>query len=456
MPIELVPGTDLTYYLIAHDKNGKESEQDPDAPAGLLTHRMLQELRDKPITDVFIISHGWKGDIPAAREQYVRWIQAMAKCQADRDRMRAVRPDFKPLLIGLHWPSLPWGDEELGSAAGAFALDATAGEPAGGSGLEALIALYAERIADTPRARGALDTIFRAAMENIAPAHLSPEVCAAYQTLDAEAGLGSEGAAGAPGSDREPFDPERAYQAAEAMTQASFGGAISAGLLGPLRQLSFWKMKDRARSFGESGGFALLTHIEEEKPTVRIHLIGHSFGCIVVSAMVAGPGGRGNLPRPVDSLALVQGALSLWSYCPDIPVAPGQAGYFHVILGEGRVRGPILTTQSERDTAVGTFYPAGAGVAGQIAYAPGELPRYGAVGTYGIQGLDRGVLNMPMLAAGGDYDFRAGVVYNLDATSYIREGGGASGAHSDIARPEVAHAIWEAARQSVQRSATPL
>ena len=63
---------------------------------------------------------------------------------------------------------------------------------------------------------------------------------------------------------------------------------------------------------------------------------------------------------------------------------------------------------------------------------------------------------MPMLAAGGDYDFRAGVVYNLDATSYIREGGGASGAHSDIARPEVAHAIWEAARQSVQRSSTPL
>ena len=27
---------------------------------------------------------------------------------------------------------------------------------------------------------------------------------------------------------------------------------------------------------------------------------------------------------------------------------------------------------------------------------------------------------------------------------YIRNGGGASGAHSDIAHPEVAHAYWEA------------
>ena len=29
-------------------------------------------------------------------------------------------------------------------------------------------------------------------------------------------------------------------------------------ILSPLRQLSFWKMKDRARIFGETGGNALL------------------------------------------------------------------------------------------------------------------------------------------------------------------------------------------------------
>jgi pimeloyl-ACP methyl ester carboxylesterase len=212
--------------------------------------------------------------------------------------------------------------------------------------------------------------------------------------------------------------------------------------------LSFWKMKDRARSFGETSAFALLSQIEQAKPTARIHLMGHSFGCIVASAMIAGSGGRGTLQRPVDSLVLIQGALSLWSYCPDIPVAPGKAGYFRVLVGERRVRGPILTTQSERDTALRVMYPAGAGIARQIAYAPGELPRYGALGTFGIQGVDDGVVNMPMLAVDGNYDFRPGMIYNLDGTAYIRNGTGASGAHNDIANPEVAHAVWEAARQS--------
>ena len=36
-------------------------------------------------------------------------------------------------------------------------------------------------------------------------------------------------------------------------------------------------------------------------------------------------------------------------------------------------------------------------------------------------------------------------VYNLESSRYIREGGGLSGAHNDIARPEVAHAVWQAA-----------
>jgi hypothetical protein len=33
----------------------------------------------------------------------------------------------------------------------------------------------------------------------------------------------------------------------------------------------------------------------------------------------------------------------------------------------------------------------------------------------------------------------------VEASRVIKEGGGASGAHSDIAHPEVAHIFWEAA-----------
>jgi len=50
-----------------------------------------------------------------------------------------------------------------------------------------------------------------------------------------------------------------------------------------------------------------------------------------------------------------------------------------------------------------------------------------------------------MLPAIGTYQFAKGRVYNLDASTYIAKKEGASGAHSDIAGPEVAHTIWEAA-----------
>jgi hypothetical protein len=436
MPVESVLGTDLHYYLIAFDASGQERAE---GPGEYLSRSVADVLAREAITDVFLMSHGWKGDVPAAREQYGRWVGAMARCAEDIAHMRQVRPGFLPLLVGLHWPSLPYGDESLGTVS----FDVGGGDP-----VEILIEQAAERIADTPAARVALHTIFAAAAEDVAPATLPPEVRAAYQVLNREAALGSGGAAAPPGADREPFDPERSYQAAQEEA-VSFGAFGSTGILMLLQQLSFWKMKDRARRFGETGGFELLTALQRAagpKRRVRFHLMGHSFGCIVVSATVAGPGGRGTLVRPVDSLALVQGAFSLWSYCAAIPVAAGKVGYFASIVADGKVAGPVVTTQSEFDTAVGRLYPLAAGVARQISYAPGELPTYGAVGTFGIRGPGCDIVDLEMLPADGTYSFGPGKVFNLESSRYIRQGGGLSGAHSDIAHPEVAHAVWQAAQ----------
>ena len=55
-----------------------------------------------------------------------------------------------------------------------------------------------------------------------------------------------------------------------------------------------------------------------------------------------------------------------------------------------------------------------------------------------------------MLPADGAYGFRPQNVYNLESSRYIRKGDGASGAHSDIAGAEVAHAIWEGAFASAR------
>jgi hypothetical protein len=172
--------------------------------------------------------------------------------------------------------------------------------------------------------------------------------------------------------------------------------------------------------------------------------MGHSFGCIVVSATVAGAGGAAPLIQPVHSLFLVQGALSLWAYCSDIPVAKGKNGYFRSIISNKKVLGPIVTTQSEHDTAVGRLYPLAAGIKRQVVFAPEELPKYGGLGSFGIRGPEVSIEDLDMLPPEGHYGFQKGRCYNLECSKIICQGGGASGAHSDIDHPEVAHAFWEA------------
>ena len=441
MPLRQVPGTNLKYYLVCHDEYGNERLEDNST---YLSAKLLESLAGTKdsVSDVFLISHGWKGDIPAAIEQYDKWTATMAASSDMKEKVRKVRPDFSPLIVGLHWPSLPWGDEELGSA-GSFTA-------AGSVGVNGLIDRYAGRIANTPSARTALKVIFTFALKDIAPDVLPTEVIEAYKVLESEAHLHGDGTAGLPGHDRDFFDPQVTYQQARVLTRdvASFGGiGMGGALLSPLRQLSFWKMKDRARTFGENGAHSLLRMILENLPSsrkIRCHTMGHSFGCIVVSAMIAGPPGSASLPQPIDSVMLIQGALSLWSYCSQVPSVKDTSGYFYPIIRDGKVRGPIVTTQSNFDTAVGRFYPLGAWAGGQIAFDPSGLPKYGALGAFGAQGPGFSAVRQKMLPITEEYAFEAGKIYNLNGDAYIRHGGGASGAHSDICHPEVVHAMWSA------------
>ncbi len=296
------------------------------------------------VTDVFLIVHGWQGDVNAAIEQYDRWVRAMVAMAIDRERAENRRPGFSPLIVGLHWPSLPWGDEEI------------------------------------------------------------------------------------PGD---------------------IGRTISDVLLAPLRQLSFWKMKDRARRFGETGARRLLADLQSATQVVtRFHLMGHSFGCIVACGAVTGVNGitaTDALARPVDSLFLVQGALSLWAFAADIPYEPGAAGYFHGIIRDHRVSGPIVTTRSSHDRAIGVFYPGAAAIKQQVELRQTRLPKYGGAGSFGLQGLPEMTEDLSVRPATASYAFEPGRIYNIDASEIIRAGGGAAGAHTDIAHPEIAHIFWEAA-----------
>jgi hypothetical protein len=430
MPFKTIPDTNIRYALIAFDAQGRERSDDPDGVAGRMSARIVQDASARPPSHVFFFSHGWKGDVPAAIDQYNRWIKAMNDLPADA---AAIGPGFSPLWVGLHWPSQPWGDDELG-ASSFEARSVPSGE---------LVERYVGRLGGDPSVvRGLLQVILRENDVNAGAATLPANVAEAYAKLAVAVGRASGPPDAAPGADDAPFDPVAAFDAANEAGDA-FGGFSLGGLLGPLRQLSFWTMKFRARTVGEGGMHSFIAQLQQALPAARFHLMGHSFGCIVVSSILGGPGGKTQLPRPVDSAALVQGAVSLWSYADSI-LGTAKKGYFNAALRRGAVRGPIITTQSRHDTAVGVFYPVAAGLIGQVDFAAVNPP-FGGIGSFGIQGT-QDAKAIRMLGAAGAYGFAPGGVYNIESSDFIKKMNGASGAHSDIDGPEVAHAIWQAAQ----------
>ncbi|MFO0909696.1 MAG: DNA/RNA non-specific endonuclease [Isosphaeraceae bacterium] len=430
------------YIMVSYDENGRERT---DAPGGLASDRVVAALRNRPVTDVFLMSHGWMGDVPAARDQYRRWSAVMAGLSSDVARAREVRPNFHPLIVGLHWPSKPWGDEQLTPD------ESRAAAGAGADGVDALVKDYLSRLGHRLELRKPLRTVISAAYSATAHRKMPAKVVEAYKEIAEILDLTGEGAGAAPGHDHDAFDPVAIFELSRKQAEAAraeegleFFSADS--LLDPLRTASFWTMKGRARVVGERGAYLFLARLIQatEGRDVRFHLMGHSFGGIVMSAAVAGPPGVAPHPRPVHSMCLVQGALSLWSYCSDIPVSPGTPGYFRRIIDDQLVTGPIITTRTDYDRALRIFYPRGAQLAGDFERVA-SLPKYGAVGIYGVQGPGLQVSDELIKRANAPYAFHPGWVVNLDASGVIRNGGGVAGAHSDIDHPEVAHAIWSAA-----------
>jgi hypothetical protein len=196
-------------------------------------------------------------------------------------------------------------------------------------------------------------------------------------------------------------------------------------------------MKHRARTVGEEGMHQFVSQLMQASEA-PVHLMGHSFGCIVVSSILGGPGGTGMLPRPVASAFLVQGAMSLWSYADEIPHNT-RPGYFRHVAARQAVSGPIVTTRSVHDHAVGAAFPAAVGLVNEVDFGT-ELPTFGGIGTWGIQGTALADARA-MLDVTGTYDFAPGRICNLESSAFIT-------GHSAIDGPEVAHAFWQAVAAS--------
>lgn len=443
MSLRRIPGKSQQYFLITYDKRGDEV---PDADGTSASKEAIGALKDPAagVTDVFILSHGWQGDYDDAIRQYDRWIGA-ANPDTSGDGIR-------PFIIGLHWPSKAWSDRELKSAPTGLLGD----EPADPEAVtvDDAVAEYSSQLGDSPEVREALTTVLAYAAE-IDPEQdaadddeLPSDVAEAYRVL---------AAAVEPDDSEEPllgagWDPDTAF--GEAVQEQEDDGLLGDGwfqklrqaVLTPLRQLTFWHGKNQAREFGERGAAKLLRAVMAASPA-RVHLMGHSFGTIVVSSAVRGPGSSPTPPpRPVSSLFLVQGAVSLWAFSADVPDSIGGGrGYLADVVTPRFVSGPIVVTRSKWDYAVGKFYPLAVGIAGQFLLGE-ALPKYGGIGTFGIQGVE-GAVELPALRPDTrpPGEFAGSTVYNIDASDVIAKLEGASGAHNDLAHPELVWLGWHAA-----------
>jgi pimeloyl-ACP methyl ester carboxylesterase len=195
-------------------------------------------------------------------------------------------------------------------------------------------------------------------------------------------------------------------------------------------------MKGRAGVVGKAGLGPVLGRL-----SVRVHLVGHSFGARLVSYALAGlPDG----PSPVKSVTLLQGAFSHFAFARPLPFDAGRNGALAGLLA--RIDGPLTSCFSSHDLAVGRIYPlASLAARDDSAGAQDALFRWGGMGADGAQGVAAPLDPIRPAGPGTTYRFAAGKALNVDASEVVRAGGPPSGAHSDIVHPELSWVVLAAA-----------
>jgi pimeloyl-ACP methyl ester carboxylesterase len=200
-------------------------------------------------------------------------------------------------------------------------------------------------------------------------------------------------------------------------------------------------MKARAGVVGRTGLAPLLNELSDDIPAIRVHLLGHSFGARLVSYTLRElhvSEGR----SAVKSLFLIQGAFSHFAFAETLPFDRTRKGDLAGM--SSRVDGPLLTTFSAFDKAVGYAYPVASVLANDDAAAAEDLMyRWEGMGCDGAQAVY--AAGESLGDPGCSYALPKGKWLNLDGNAVITQGGLPAGAHSDIIHPQIAWAALKAA-----------
>jgi hypothetical protein len=413
-------------------------------------------------TDLFLMSHGWNNNMDDAKALYVGLAgQLSAQIQnspALKGRSFAI--------CGVLWPSKKFDDKDLIPSGAASLNDAVTD-----AGLRTRIA----DLKDLLQAKGwPVETADAAVEQKLSKIELSlddweddpavrRQAIELIRELLPRDSADSEDASNlfltlkpdalvnnlsrtlnppppTPGTNAASLDPFAVMSSGGTGGAAGFRDVVG-GLRGAFLHLAnfttYYVMKSRAGNVGVKGVEPLIQKIRYSRPDIRIHLIGHSFGCRVVTVAVNALPAQDSL-RP-NTMTLLEGAFSHNAFASKFDGK--NDGAFRQIVSQKKVRGPILISHTRNDKAVGIAYPIASRIAGQVASALGDAnDKYGGLGSNGAQTAETTPERVvgTLLDVGGKYPFAAGETsskpYNLKSDQFI------SG-HSDIVNPQVAFAI---------------
>ncbi len=414
--------------------------------------------QDAP-SDLFIMCHGWNNNSDEAKSLYLG-LAKVIKAEVDANPVLNKR---KYAICGVLWPSKKFEDSDL-IPSGAASLDEAVTTDQLKQRVQDFRSLFgatewAAVAGPTPAAFDELEKLMDSVEDDEAAQMRAVEVV--RELLPREAASSDDASvrffetgtaslmtkltkklnppaipAGVGAASVDPFSTGKVSGLGGAAGFRDVLGGVKSGISHLLNFATYYLMKARAGDVGVKGVAPLVVQLRTKREDLRIHMIGHSFGCRVVAAAINA------LPeeekfRP-DTVLLLQGAFSHNGFAKQ---GEADRGAFRDVIEKKKVRGPIFITHTRNDKAVGIAYPIASRINGVTAAALGdENDIFGGLGSNGTQTkvtTPEGISGT-LLAVGQPYPFvndvKPSTPCNLKADEFIK-------GHSDIQKPEVAFAL---------------
>ena len=435
-----IPGTSIDLHELRFDKDGQ----------------VLSDVTLPGATkQVFVFSHGWNNDANEARNLYGAFFRNFEKIGEARFNLTKVEPFA---VVGIFWPSKKFSEglAVFGGADpnGAASVEQRAeGENKVISKLEEMKGLFSSD-ADKKLLNEAIDLV----------GELNDKATARAKFVEKIRSLLDPSAADREDASTSFFqsEPDELMESLKLKIKSSTrqesteGDAVTAALpagsaqlalddvvaaenvlsgffnsaLNLLNYTTYFEMKTRAGTIGKKGVAPFIDRLPSS--IEAIHLIGHSFGGRVVTAVAA----NSTTPR-IRSMTLLQAAFSHNGF------SKKKNGFFRAVVEQKRVNGPILITHSILDRAVGVAYPLASRINQDDRLALGDKnDPFGAIGRNGAQQMEDTEVDAleTMLRPATDtqpYKFKQPLIFNLNGDTLITN-------HGDVTNEAIVFAVLSA------------